>query len=63
MGILLQPYMPSKSAELLDMLGVAESRRMFDDARLRADYNYGVPKVPIGRDSWDALFPPLPIDT
>lgn len=62
-GILLQPYMPGKSAELLDMLGVDASRRTFDDARLGADYDYGVPKVPLGRDSWDALFPPLPVDT
>jgi methionyl-tRNA synthetase len=62
-GILLQPYMPGKSAELLDMLGVDKSRRTFDDARLGADFDYGVPKVPLGRDSWDALFPPLPVDT
>jgi methionyl-tRNA synthetase len=58
-GILLQPYMPGKSAELLDMLGVDESKRTFGDARLEADYEYGVPKIPVGRDAWDGLFPPI----
>lgn len=62
-GILLQPYMPTKAAQLLDMLGVDESKRMFDDAKLGADYNYGTPKTPVGRDAWEGLFPPLPVDT
>jgi methionyl-tRNA synthetase len=55
--------MPAKAAQLLDMLGVDESKRTFDDARIGADYDYGVPKIPVGRDSWDGLFPPLPVDT
>jgi methionyl-tRNA synthetase len=62
-GILLQPYMPSKAAQLLDMLGVDDSKRSFDDGRLGADYDYGVPKVPLGKCAWDGLFPPLPVDT
>lgn len=62
-GILMQPYIPGKAAQLLDMLGVDESKRTFDDARIGADYDYGVPKKPVGRDSWDGLFPPLPVDT
>ena len=62
-GILLQPYMPGKAAQLLDMLGVDESRRTFDDAKLGADFDYGVPKVSVGRDAHDGLFPPLPIET
>jgi methionyl-tRNA synthetase len=62
-GILLQPYMPTKAAQLLDMLGVDESKRTYDDAKLGADYNYGVPKTLVGRDAWDGLFPPLPVDT
>jgi methionyl-tRNA synthetase len=62
-GILLQPYMPAKATQLLDMLGVDESKRSFDDARLGADHDYGVPKIPVGRDAWDGLFPPLPVDT
>jgi len=62
-GILLQPYMPTKAAQLLDMLGVDESRRTFDDARFEADYTYGVPKLPPGRDAFDSLFPPLSAET
>jgi methionyl-tRNA synthetase len=62
-GILLQPYIPAKAAQLLDMLGVDESKRTFDDARFGADYDYGVPKDALGRDAWDGLFPPLPVDT
>ena len=55
--------MPAKAARLLDMLGVDESRRTFDHASFRADYDYGVPQLPVGRDAWDGLFPPLPVDT
>jgi methionyl-tRNA synthetase len=62
-GILLQPYMPAKASQLLDMLGVEESKRTFDNARIGTDYDYGVPKIPVGREAWDALFPPLPVDT
>jgi methionyl-tRNA synthetase len=62
-GILLQPYMPSKAAQLLDMLGIDESRRTLEDAKLGADYDYGIPKAPVGRCAWDGLFPPLPVDT
>ncbi|KAH9210318.1 tRNA synthetases class I (M)-domain-containing protein [Leptodontidium sp. 2 PMI_412] len=62
-GILLQPYMPEKAAQLLDMIGVDESRRTFDDAKLGADDAYGTSKVPVGRDAWDGLFPPLPVET
>jgi len=61
-GILLQPYMPAKAAQLLDMLGVDESRRTFDHVRPGADFDYGVPQLPVGRDAWDGLFPPLPVD-
>jgi len=58
-GILLQPYMPEKAARLLDMLGVEENRRTFDDAELGADVTYGAQKVAVGRCASDALFPPL----
>ncbi|PVH78237.1 hypothetical protein DL98DRAFT_534095 [Cadophora sp. DSE1049] len=61
-GILLQPYMPGKASQLLDMLGVDESRRTFADAKLGADDSYGKAKVPVGRDAWDGLFPPLPVE-
>ena len=61
-GILLQPFMPTKAAQLLDTLGVDESRRTFDDARLDADYTYGVPKLPPGKHDFDSLFPPLSVE-
>ncbi|CZT47516.1 probable METHIONYL-TRNA SYNTHETASE, mitochondrial [Rhynchosporium secalis] len=61
-GILLQPYMPEKAAQLLDMIGVDKSRRTFDHAKLGADDTYGTAKIPVGRDAWDGLFPPLPVE-
>jgi len=62
-GILLQPYMPSKAAQLLDILGVDGSKRTFNDATLGADYDYGTAKVPVGSCAWDGLFPPLPVES
>jgi methionyl-tRNA synthetase len=61
-GILLQSYMPSKMSQLLDMLGVDEARRTFDYAVVGADDSYGDPKLPLGRNGWDSLFPPLPVE-
>jgi methionyl-tRNA synthetase len=61
-GILLQPYMPVKSLQLLDMIGVDERRRTFDDAMLGNDESYGDAKAPVGETAWDALFPPLPVE-
>jgi methionyl-tRNA synthetase len=62
-GILLQPYMPGKASELLDMIGVDESRRTFGDAFLGIDETYGDAKIPVGKDAWSALFPPLSVET
>lgn len=61
-GILLQPYMPTKAAQLLDMLGVDESRRTFNDAQFEADYTYGESKVSPGKGAFDSLFPPLSVE-
>ena len=61
-GILLQPYMPGKAAQLLDMIGVDESRRGFKDAVLGADETYGEGIVPVGITAWDSLFPPLSVE-
>jgi len=58
-GILLQPFMPEKAAQLLDILGVSEKRRTLRDARPFVDFDYGTPFVALGRGAWDALFPPL----
>lgn len=55
-GILLQPFMPSKAAELLDHLGVAKDKRQLEDATWGGDYDYGVPLVALGKDG---LFPPM----
>ena len=52
--------MPSKMKRCLDLLGVEQGRRMYDDARYRADYTYGVPLVDPGQaGSESTLFPPL----
>lgn len=61
-GILLQPYMPGKAEQLLDMIGVKDSRREFKDAKFRADETYGDGKVPVGKDKWDVLFPALSVE-
>jgi methionyl-tRNA synthetase len=62
-GILLQPYMPGKAAQLLDMLGVNESNRTFAHAKLGADFTYGTARIPLGKCAWDGLFPPLSVET
>ena len=59
-AILLQPFMPSKMKRCLDLLGVEEGKRTFNDARYRADYTYGIPLVDPGKaGSESTLFPPL----
>ncbi|OJD13058.1 methionine-tRNA ligase [Emergomyces pasteurianus Ep9510] len=60
-GILLQPFMPQKSSELLDMLGVAREveKRNFNAAKLGADHSYGVPLVDLKEGTAGTLFPPL----
>lgn len=57
-GILLQPFMPAKMKQLLDMLGVAEDARMYSNADLGNDQEYGDPKDEIGKGT-EVLFPPL----
>jgi methionyl-tRNA synthetase len=61
-GILLQPFIPKKASDLLDMLGVSPDQRHFDDAKVFADFNYGEPMQDPGRGQFDALFPPLPVE-
>ncbi|KAB8304327.1 hypothetical protein EYC80_003737 [Monilinia laxa] len=62
-GILLQPYMPEKASLLLDMIGVAPERRTYEYARRGADPSYGDAQAPLGKCAWDALFPPLAVET
>ncbi|EHA57079.1 methionyl-tRNA synthetase [Pyricularia oryzae 70-15] len=63
MGILLQPFVPNKSSELLDMLGVKETHRDLSHARLGADSTYGVPQVALGSSGvHSGLFPALVVE-
>lgn len=62
MGILLQPFMPAKSGQMLDMLGVSNGKRTFDYAVMRRDFSYGVSKVSLGKGAHDSLFPPLEVE-
>lgn len=50
--------MPAKMKQLLDMLGVDEHARMFKNARLGKDQDYGEPKYETGKET-EVLFPPL----
>ncbi|KAI9750566.1 MAG: Mevalonate kinase [Chaenotheca gracillima] len=61
-GILLQPYMPNKASELLDMLGVAAENRSFSSALFNGDSQYGNSKVDLGKGHRGTLFPPLDSD-
>jgi methionyl-tRNA synthetase len=65
-AILLQPYMPTKAREMLDILGVEEGKRGFADALVGADMSYGKPMVPCGRElgkgAYATLFPPLAVE-
>ena len=59
-GILLQPYIPTKAAQLLEMLGVSEEKRTIGFAVVGADYEYG--EVSVGKKKKTGegmLFPPI----
>ncbi len=62
-GILLQPFMPGKATTLLNMIGVEDTKRTFDDAVFGSDGSYGSAVAPLGTCAWDALFPPLALET
>ncbi|KAA6414701.1 MAG: methionyl-tRNA synthetase [Lasallia pustulata] len=62
-GILLQPYMPGKMEQLMEMLGVAPDARKFENAILGSDPEYGIPKVPLGKGREGVLFPDLRSDS
>ena len=62
-GILLQPFIPGKAAEMLDRLGVNPHRRTLADARFGADLTYGVSTYAPEPGTKDiGLFPPLPVE-
>ena len=50
--------MPAKMKQLLDMLGVAENARLYVNAGLGMDQDYGEPKYEIGKGT-EVLFPSL----
>lgn len=62
MGILLQPFMPEKAGEMLDVLGVCVTKRTFDHVGLGKDFSYGEPKRSVGRGAHEAMFPPLEVE-
>ncbi|OTB06127.1 hypothetical protein M426DRAFT_319200 [Hypoxylon sp. CI-4A] len=61
-GILLQPFIPEKSSEFLDRLGVSHGRRSLQDAELHADGTYGTSMVALGEGAQSSLFPPIPVE-
>jgi methionyl-tRNA synthetase len=58
-GILLQPFLPDKASQLLDILGVAPENRTYAHTVVRCDPTYGVPRADPGQFRHDGLFPPL----
>ncbi|RDW68453.1 putative methionyl-tRNA synthetase [Coleophoma crateriformis] len=58
-GILLQPYMPNKASELLDLIGVEKTRRGFEFTAIGSDTDYGSPLI-----DWPefGLFPQFPVE-
>lgn len=60
-GILLQPFMPSKMELLLNMLGVKPEARSFEHAN-RPGIDYGKSTLPLGKGTEGTLFPPLRFD-
>lgn len=62
-GIMLQPFVPDKAHDLLEMLGVEDGRRGFEWAALGKDDSYGVSRVDLGKGLIGVLFPPLANDS
>lgn len=58
-SLLLQPFMPAKSSQALDLLGVEKGNRTSSFADLGKDFEYGTPLIDVGRGYEGALFPPL----
>ncbi|KAH8772720.1 tRNA synthetases class I (M)-domain-containing protein [Diaporthe sp. PMI_573] len=62
MGILLQPYIPGKARDLLDVLGVPHENRTFEYCGFGKDFDYGVPMKEPGKSAQESLFPPLEVE-
>ena len=61
-AICLQPVIPIKMDQLMDMLGIQQSRRSWQHAGFGADEGYGESMVDLGRGQEGTLFPPLSTD-
>jgi methionyl-tRNA synthetase len=61
-GIMLQAFIPTSAAKLLDMLGVKPERRGWDWCKVGKDDDYGEPMVDLGKGSEGVLFPGLTSD-
>lgn len=61
-GILLQPFTPTKAQELLDVLGVSLEKRTAEYVGFGKDFTYGKPMRSPGRGAHDGLFPPLDVE-
>jgi methionyl-tRNA synthetase len=55
--------MPGKMAVLLDMIGVGDDARGFENAVFGSDENYGTPRIDLGQGFDGVLFPPLISDS
>ncbi|KXL48590.1 hypothetical protein M433DRAFT_56688 [Acidomyces richmondensis BFW] len=58
-GIMLQPFIPTSSERLLDMIGVRKDRRDWEWCVLGKDDEYGKPMVDLGKGEQGVLFPRL----
>jgi methionyl-tRNA synthetase len=61
-GIILQAFIPTSAAKLLDMLGVKPERRGWDWCKIGKDDDYGEPMIDLGKGSEGVLFPGLTSD-
>lgn len=57
-GILLQPFIPEKAANLLHLLGVCQDKRQLHNATFRSDLSYGTAVMDKVTILGGVLFPP-----
>lgn len=61
-GIMLQAFIPTSAARMLDMLGVKPERRTWEWCVVGKDDAYGDPLVDLGKGAQGVLFPGLTSD-
>ncbi|KAI3396455.1 hypothetical protein diail_12175 [Diaporthe ilicicola] len=57
-GILLQPYMPTKAEHILDVLGVPVEKRTFEYCGFGTDFDYGKPMRDPGKSAQETISNP-----